>query len=50
VPDHDVGTIHEIYPNLQVAGLFCNGEFGPGKNRTLLHGYAASLGLFVKRA
>jgi len=49
VPDHDVSMIHEIYPDLPIVGLFCNGEFGPSKNRTLLHGYAASLGLFVKR-
>jgi len=49
VPDHDVGIIHDIYPDLPIVGLFCNGEFGPSKNRTLLHGYAASLGLFVKR-
>ena len=50
VPDHDVGIIHDIYPDLPIIGLFCNGEFGPSKNRTLLHGYAASFGLFVKRA
>lgn len=48
VPDHDVGIIHEIYPDLPIIGLFCNGEFGPSKNHTLLHGYAASFGLFVK--
>lgn len=49
VPDHDVGIIHDVYPELPIIGLFCNGEFGPSKNRTLLHGYAASLGLFVKK-
>jgi small ligand-binding sensory domain FIST len=49
VPDHDVSIIHDIYPDLPIVGLFCNGEFGPSKNRTLLHGYSASLGLFVKR-
>ena len=49
VPDHDVGIIHDIYPGLPIVGLFCNGEFGPSKNRTLLHGYAASFGLFVER-
>jgi small ligand-binding sensory domain FIST len=50
IPDHDVDMIHAVYPKLPVIGLFCNGEFGPSKNRTLLHGYAASLGLFVNRA
>ena len=49
VPDHDVSMIHEIYPDLPIIGLFCNGEFATSQNRTLLHGYAASLGLFVER-
>lgn len=49
VPDHDVSVIHDIFPGLPVTGLFCNGEFGRTHNRTLLHGYAASLGLFVKK-
>jgi small ligand-binding sensory domain FIST len=41
--------IHEIYPDLPIIGLFCNGEFATSQNRTLLHGYAASLGLFVEK-
>ena len=49
VPDHDVNTIHKILPGLPIVGLFCNGEFGPAKHSTRLHGYAASLGLFVGR-
>lgn len=49
VPDQDVKTIQDALPELPIAGLFCNGEFAPVKERTLLHGYAASLGLFVKR-
>jgi len=48
VPDHDISMIHSIFPELPVCGLFCNGEFATQKNRTLLHGYAASLGLFVR--
>lgn len=50
VPDHDVRAIHSVYPELPIIGLFCNGEFGTTKNRTLLHGYAASFGLFVAKA
>jgi small ligand-binding sensory domain FIST len=50
VPDHDVSVIHDIFPEVPVIGLFCNGEFGPTKDQTLLHGYAASLALFVRRA
>lgn len=47
VPDQDVSTIQSALPGLPIAGLFCNGEFGPVKDSTRLHGYAASLGLFV---
>ena len=49
VPDHDVAIIHDTFSELPIVGLFCNGEFATSQNRTLLHGYAASLGLFVKR-
>ena len=49
VPDHDVAIIHDTFPELPIVGLFCNGEFATNNNRTLLHGYAASLGLFVKK-
>ena len=48
VPDHDVGVIREIVPGLNVGGVFCNGEFATVDGRTLLHGYAASLALFVE--
>ena len=49
VPDHDVAIIHDTFSELPIVGLFCNGEFATSNNRTLLHGYAASLGLFVKK-
>ncbi|MGJ8637925.1 MAG: FIST signal transduction protein [Opitutaceae bacterium] len=49
VPDHDVSVIREIIPGLNVGGVFCNGEFATVDGRTLLHGYAASLALFVER-
>jgi len=49
VPDHDVAIIHDTFSELPIVGLFCNGEFATSQNRTLLHGYAASLGLFVKK-
>ncbi|MGJ8653704.1 MAG: FIST signal transduction protein [Opitutaceae bacterium] len=48
VPDHDVSVIREMMPGLRVGGLFCNGEFATIDGRTLLHGYAASLALFVE--
>lgn len=49
VPNHDVEIIQDALPHLPIAGVFCNGEFGHVGGRTRLHGYAASLGLFVKR-
>ncbi len=48
VPDHDVSVIRDIVPGLNVGGVFCNGEFATVDGRTLLHGYAASLALFVE--
>jgi small ligand-binding sensory domain FIST len=33
-----------------LAGFFCNGEIGPVGERSFLHGYTASLALFVKKA
>ena len=50
VPDHDAGVLQAAMPGLQVGGVFCNGEFGGIDGRTFLHGYAASLGLFVAKA
>ena len=49
VPDHDVSVIRDALPDLEVGGVFCNGEFGSIKGHTYLHGYAASLGLFVQK-
>ncbi|WP_269524478.1 FIST signal transduction protein [Coraliomargarita parva] len=50
VPDHDASVIRDVYEGLPVIGMFCNGEFGPVLGgQTRLHGYAASLGLFVAR-
>ncbi|MGB0409703.1 MAG: FIST signal transduction protein [Opitutales bacterium] len=49
VPNHDVGIVQRLLPDLPLGGLFCNGEFAPVKGRTLLHGYAATLGLFVSK-
>jgi len=50
VPDHDTGVIRAALPELRVGGVFCNGEFGMVKGHTFLHGYAASLGLFVQKS
>ncbi|MFM7215621.1 MAG: FIST N-terminal domain-containing protein [Verrucomicrobiota bacterium] len=46
-PNHDAGLIQEQLGPLPVSGFFCNGELGPVGRKNFLHGYTASLGLFV---
>ncbi|NDG75186.1 MAG: hypothetical protein EBX49_07615 [Synechococcaceae bacterium WB8_1B_136] len=46
-PDGDVSTCAELFPNLPIAGAFCNGEIGPIAGATHLHGYTASWGFLV---
>ena len=46
-PDHDAGTVQARLGPLPLAGFFCNGEFGPVGGRNFIHGYTASLALFV---
>lgn len=50
VSNHDAGIVHRLIPGMSLSGLSCNGEFAPVAGRTRLHGYAASLGLFVSKA
>lgn len=45
--DHDAGLVQEIIGPSNVVGFFCNGEFGPVGSRSFVHGYTASLILFV---
>jgi small ligand-binding sensory domain FIST len=47
VPDHDAGAIRDALGAPPIAGLFCNGEIGPISGRTFMHGFTASLGLFL---
>lgn len=46
---HDASAVQAAFPDLPIAGFFCNGEIGPlGKhNRTFLHAFTASLFLLV---
>ena len=46
-PGHDAGQVQKILGPLGMAGFFCNGEIGPIGDRNFLHGYTASLALFV---
>jgi len=47
--DHDARMVQEKLGPLGLAGFFCNGEVGPVGEKNFLHGYTASLALFVKR-
>ncbi len=48
-PDHDAKMVQERLGPLGLAGFFCNGEIGPVGQRSFLHGYTASVALFVKK-
>jgi small ligand-binding sensory domain FIST len=48
-PDHDAGLVQEQLGPMGLAGFFCNGEIGPVGPSNFLHGYTASLALFVKK-
>ena len=49
-PDHDASRVQQELGPLAVTGFFCNGEIGPVGERNFLHGYTASLALFVEKA
>ena len=48
-PHHDAHRVQEQFGPLGLAGFFCNGEIGPIGEKNFLHGYTASLALFVKK-
>ncbi|MEN9574803.1 MAG: hypothetical protein RL514_2658 [Verrucomicrobiota bacterium] len=48
-PSHDARMVQERWGPLGLTGFFCNGEIGPVGKKNFLHGYTASLALFVKR-
>ena len=47
-PNHDAQMVQEQLGPLGLAGFFCNGEIGPVGENNFLHGFTASLALFVK--
>jgi small ligand-binding sensory domain FIST len=47
--DHDAKVVADKLGPLPLAGFFCNGEIGPDGNKTFVHGFTASLGLFVRK-
>jgi small ligand-binding sensory domain FIST len=48
-PNHDAQMVQQRFGPLGLAGFFCNGEIGPIGEKNFLHGYTASLALFVKK-
>jgi len=48
-PDHDAGLVQKQIGPLGLAGFFGNGEIGPVGGKNYLHGFTASLALFVKK-
>jgi small ligand-binding sensory domain FIST len=48
-PNHDAAMIQEQLGPLGLAGFFCSGEIGPIGEKNFLHGFTASLALFVKK-
>lgn len=45
--DHDAAAIVEEL-GVPAAGMFCNGEIGPVGGRTFLHGFTATMALFLE--
>jgi small ligand-binding sensory domain FIST len=48
-PNHDAQRVQQQLGPLGLTGFFCNGEIGPVGEKNFLHGYTASLALFVKK-
>ena len=48
-PNHDAELIQKKLGPTGLAGFFCNGEIGPIGQKSFLHGYTASVALFVKK-
>ena len=46
---HDAQMVQQQLGGIGLCGFFCNGEIGPVGEKNFLHGYTASLALFVKK-
>ena len=49
-PSHDSELVQTHFGPTGIAGFFCNGEIGPIGDKNFLHGFTASLALFVKKS
>jgi small ligand-binding sensory domain FIST len=48
-PDHDARLVSEAIGTNAVAGFFCGGELGPVGGKAFLHGFTATLAVFLER-
>jgi small ligand-binding sensory domain FIST len=47
-PDHDARVVSQAVGGEAVAGFFCGGEIGPVGGRVFLHGFTATLAVFLQ--
>lgn len=48
-PNHDASHVQDMLGRFGMVGFFCNGEIGPVGEKSFLHGFTASLALFVHK-
>jgi small ligand-binding sensory domain FIST len=48
-PDHDARAVSEALGSDSLAGFFCAGELGPVGGKPFLHGFTATLAIFLDR-
>jgi small ligand-binding sensory domain FIST len=47
-PDHDARVVTEMLGTRALAGFFCGGEIGPVGGKAFLHGFTATLAVFLE--
>jgi small ligand-binding sensory domain FIST len=47
-PDHDASVVAEALGSEALAGFFCGGEIGPVGGKAFLHGFTATLAVFIE--
>ncbi len=48
--DHDADLVSKYFGGIPLAGFFCAGELGPVGGKNFLHGFTASLAVFVDQS
>jgi small ligand-binding sensory domain FIST len=47
-PDHDARVVAAALGTKALAGFFCGGEIGPVGGKAFLHGFTATLAIFLE--